>query len=179
MNVQATLNISNLGYEYLNASYVYPTDNSVPVARFKSAATEVTPRVLADHRRAEVRLHKVQYRTRSGFHIRVFLNSPDANVNTPTRGNDNYVGQFNTFSGFCVGGPGHCAPPPETRRKFDLRKRHHKTPGNFHIDATSTVARLAAKGATSFQVNLVMMNTDGTPATDALLLNAVSLNFVE
>ncbi|MBZ5617662.1 MAG: tyrosinase family protein [Acidobacteriia bacterium] len=179
LSVQDTLNIANLGYEYLNASYVYPTDNSVPIARFKSAPAEVAPRVLADHRWAEVRLHKVQYLTRAGFHIRVFLNSPDANVNTPTRGNDNYVGQFNTFSGFCVGGPGHCAPPPETRRKFDLRKRHHKTPGNFHIDATSTVAKLAAQGATAFQVNLVMMNTDGTPATDALLVNAVSLNFVE
>jgi tyrosinase len=179
LNVQDTLNIANFGYEYLKSSHLYPVNNTVPITKFKSAKTPVLPSVMADHSHAEVRLHKVQYRTRGGFHVRVFLNSPQADVNTPTRGNDHYVGQVSTFSGFCVGGPGHCDPPKEHRRKFDLRGRPHKTPGNFHLDATETVQKLSAQGETAFQVNLVVMNTDATPATDALLLNAVSLVFKE
>jgi hypothetical protein len=39
----------------------------------------VKPQVLSDHHRAEVRLHGVQYRTRGGYHVRAFLNSPGAN----------------------------------------------------------------------------------------------------
>jgi tyrosinase len=179
LDVQQTLSIANFGYEYMKASHIYPTENSVPVSKFKSAKTPVAANVLNDHRRAEVRLHKVKYRSRSGFHIRVFLNSPDADIKTPTRGNDHYVGQLNTFFGQCVGGPGHCDPPPETRRRFDCRPRHPKTPGNYRLDATDVVNKLKAQGETAFQVNLVVMNTDGTPAPDALLLNAVSLNFIE
>jgi tyrosinase len=179
LNVQQTLSIANFGYEYMKASNIYPTESSVPVSKFKSAKTPVAANVLNDHRRAEVRLHKVKYRSRSGFHVRVFLNSPDAGIKTPTRGNDHYVGQLNTFFGQCVGGPGHCDPPPETRRRFDCRPRHPKTPGNYRLDATDVVNKLKAQGETAFQVNLVVMNTDGTPAPDALLLHAVSLNFIE
>lgn len=178
-NVQQTYSISAFGYEYVKASHLYPTNDSVPIAKLKTAKTPVAPHVLNDHRCAEVRLHKVKYRNRAGFHIRVFLNSPGADVDTPTRGNDHYVGVINTFFGHCVGGPGHCDPPPETRRKFDLRPRHRKTPGNYRLDATEVVNKLKAQGETSFQVNLVVMNTDGTPAPDALLMNAVSLNFIE
>jgi len=83
------------------------------------------------------------------------------------------------FTGLCVGGPGHCDTPKETRRKFDHRPRHHKTPTNFRIDATDAAARLRGQGATDFQVNLVVLNIDGTPATDALRLDAVSLNFFD
>src|SRR5260370_9088280 len=177
--VQETLNIADFGYEYMTALLVYPADDTAPISKFKSARTPVQAHVLADHRRVEVRLHKVKYRTRSGFHIRVFLNSPGADEKTPTRGNPNYVGIVNTFSGYCVGGPGHCDPPPEKVRKFDLRARHRKTPGNFSIDATATVRKLKGQGENAFDVTLRWLNPAGTPATDALLLNAVSLNFVQ
>jgi tyrosinase len=179
LDVQQTLNVANFGYEYLKAAHLYPTNNVVPMAKFNSAPTPVAQPVLDDHSSAQVRLHNVQYRTRAGFHIRVFLNSPDANVNSPTRGNDHYVGQLNMFTGFCIGGPGHCDQPKQHRKKFDRRPRHHKTPGNFHLDATDAVKKLKAAGETAFQVNLVVLNTDGTPADDALFLNAVSLVFKE
>jgi len=179
LNVEDTLDIANFGYEYVKSEHVYPVGAQLPVSNFKSAKTPVAQNVLNDHSRAEVRLHKVHYRPRGGFHIRVFLNSPDADVKTPTRGNDHYVGQFNMFTGFCIGGPGHCDPPPEKRRKFDRRPRAHKTPGNVHLDATDTVQKLTAQGETAFQVNIVVMNTDGTPADDALLVHAVSLIFKE
>jgi tyrosinase len=147
--------------------------------RFQSAAAAIHPKVVAFHGRAEIRLHTVQYVMRPGFHIRAFLNTPDASVTTPTRGNPNYVGIFSMFTGFCVGGPGHCDVPAPRRSHFDLRPRPHKTPSNIRFDATDAVKRLAAQGATEFSVNLVVLNTDGTAATDALKLNAVSLNFFD
>jgi tyrosinase len=179
LTVGETYDIAKFGYEYMKSSHVFPTDSGTPITKFKSDNAEVHPDVLSNHRRAEVRLHKVRYVTRGGYHIRVFLNSPDADVNTPTRGNPNYVGLLNMFTGFCVGGPGHCDEPKERSRKFDKRARPHKTPGHFRIDATETVQKLAAKGETDLRVNLVVMNTDGTPATDALRLDAVSLNFID
>jgi len=145
--------------------------------RFKSASTTVHPAVLAKHSRAEVRIHKVQYSTAGGAFIRVFLNQPDASATTPTRGNDHFVTQLATFSGDCIGGPGHCDVPTEDRRKYDMRPRPHKTPGNFRIDVTETVRKLTQQGETDFQVNLVVLGLDGAPKANALWMDAVSLNF--
>jgi tyrosinase len=178
-NVGQTLSIDKFGYEYMKSSHVFPTDNTMSIVRFKSANTVVRPQVLQNHRRADIRLHKVRYKVRAGFHIRVFLNQPDADVHTPTRGNDHYVTTVHMFTGSCIGGPGHCDVPAETRRKFDLRPRDHKTPANFRIDVTENVGKLRAKGETNLRVNLVVLNTDGSPAKDALLLDAVSLNFID
>jgi tyrosinase len=90
------------------------------------------------------------------------------------------VGMQSMFTGLCIGGPGHCAPPPTApRRKFDLRHRAHKTPANFRFDCTDTIARLRTLGETDFQVTLVVLNIDGTPAADALHLDGVSLSFFD
>ena len=169
--------ISDLGYEYMKSSYVFETSNDVALVRFKSAAAAIHPAVLERHSHAEIRLHKVQYSTAGGAFIRVFLNQPDADANTPTRGNDRFVTQVATFSGECIGGPGHCDVPPESRRKYDLRPRHRKTPGNFRIDATEAVQRLSEQGETDFQVNLVVLDIDGKPKQNALWMDGVSLNF--
>ena len=177
--VADTASISRLGYEYMMAANMFVTNSAVPIQRFQSAAAPVHPKVVADHSHAEIRLHAVQYVTRPGFHIRAFLNTPGATVETPTRGNPNYVGLVSMFTGVCVGGPGHCDVPEPRTARFDLRPRPHKTPGNFRIDATDAVKRLRAQGATSFSVNLVVLNTDGTPAADALKIDAVSLNFFD
>lgn len=179
LTVEDTLDTSNFGYEYVKAEQMYPVNADLAVSNFRSAKTPVPRNILLDHSRAEVRLHKVHYRTRGGFHVRVFLNSPQAATSTPTRGNDHYVGQFNMFNGFCIGGPGHCDPPQETRRRFDRRARGHKTPSNVRLDASDAVRKLMAQGETSFQVNLVVMNTDGSEAHDALLMHGVSLVFKE
>jgi tyrosinase len=169
--------ISDLGYEYMKSAYVFETNSQLPIARFKSAATAVHPAVLQNHNRAEIRLHKVQYSTSGGAFVRVFLNQPDADASTPTRDNDHFVAQLATFSGECIGGPGHCDVPPESRRKYDIRPRHRKTPGNFKIDATEAVRRLTARGETNFRVNLVVLDIDGTPKPNALRMHGVSLNF--
>lgn len=177
LQVKDVETISDLGYEYMMSAYVFETDSTVPLTRFKSAATAIHPAVLENHSHAEIRLHKVQYSTAGGAFVRVFLNEPDANADTPTRGNDHFVAQVATFSGECIGGPGHCDVPPESRRKYDIRNRHRKTPGNFRIDATEAVRRLTDKGETDFQVNLVVLGIDGKPKPRALWMKGVSLNF--
>lgn len=177
MTVGQVANVRNLGYEYLKSEHLYPTDNQVPITRFKSAKANVHPAVLNNHRQAEVRLHKVQFSVHGGGFIRVFLNLPNADASTPTRNNPNYVGQISLFSGGCVGGPGHCDPPPQERRPWDHRPRHRKTPGNHRLDATEAVQRLTAQGETDLHVNLVVLDLDGKPKSNALFLDAVSLVF--
>ena len=180
MTVADTLSISQLGYEYAQDAQVFPAGNPHPIARFVSQPAAVHPRVAATHRRAEIRLHHVQYTTRAGFFVRAFLNQPDADAATPVENNPHYVGMQSMFTGLCIGGPGHCDPPPPTpRRKFDLRARSHKTPASFRFDCTDAVARLRQQGDTDFQVSLVVLNMDGTPATDALRMDGVSLNFFD
>lgn len=176
-SVKDVLTISDLGYEYLKSAYLFETDPKVPIARFKSAKAGVHPAVLAKHSRAEIRLHKVQYSVAGGAFIRVFVNEPDANADTPTRGNDHFVALVATFSGDCVGGPGHCDVPPESRRKYDQRPRRRKTPGDFRIDATEVIRKFSEQGETEFQVNLVVLDIDGTPKPNALWMDAVSLIF--
>ncbi|HEY0349754.1 MAG TPA: tyrosinase family protein [Pyrinomonadaceae bacterium] len=176
-SVKDVLTISDLGYEYMKSSYLFETNSAVPIARFKSAAATVHPAVLANHSRAEIRIHKVQYSTASGAFVRVFLNEPAASADTPIRDNDHFVAQVATFSGECIGGPGHCDVPPEKKRKYDERPRHRKTPGNFRIDATEAIRKLTEQGATDFQVNLVVLDIDGTPKPNALWMAGVSLNF--
>src|SRR5208282_751848 len=100
-------------------------------------------------------------RARPGYYIRAFLNTPDAGIATPTKGNPSYVGQANMFTGLCVGGPGHCDVPDPPSDKFDRRPRHHKTPSSFRLDATNAVRALHAAGTQAFQVNLVALNLDG------------------
>jgi tyrosinase len=177
-DVSDVASIYRLGYQYMMTSHVFPTDSHTPISRFVSSATTVHPAVVAQHRSAQIRLHAIQYVTRPGYHIRVFLNQPDATVATPTRGNPHYVGQVSTFTGECVGGPGHCDVPPPRVDRFDLRPRPHKTPSSFRLDATAAVKALALEG-TSLQVNLLVLNLDGSPATDALRMDAVSLSFFD
>jgi tyrosinase len=179
MTVADTAEISNLGYEYVMSSHLFETVNSVPLIKFRSAAAGVSADVLAKHKTAQIRVHRVKYPQAGGCFVRAFLNQPDANAKTPVKGNPNYVGQFAMFSGACVGGPGHCEPFEEPRRKFDLRHRHHKTPGNIRFDATAAVERLRGLGATDFKVQLVVLGLDGAPMNNALWVDGVSLTFLD
>ncbi|MBV8369350.1 MAG: tyrosinase family protein [Candidatus Eremiobacteraeota bacterium] len=177
--VQDTYSTRKLGYEYVAKTHLFLTDSDTGIQRFRSEAVSVPPQVIDKRRRAEIRVHTVQYVTRAGYHVRAFLNSPDANASTDVRNNERYVGQVNVLTGLCIGGPGHCAVPQRPTNRFDRRPRHHKTPSNLRFDATGVVRALSAKGETDFHVNLVVLNTDGTPADDALFIDGVSLNFLD
>jgi len=111
--------------------------------------------------------------------IRVFLNLPDANAETPID-HDNYAGYLAVFGhGECIGGPGHCELPPSRPRKYDLRPRSHNTPRNHRINVTRAAQRLLENGATSLQVTLVVIGADYCEDNELLRLEGVSLNFLD
>ena len=110
------------GYEYVKRTCLVPVGLEAPVGRFVSKPIDVPESVRSAFREAEVRLHRVPQLPRSCF-IRVFLNLPDANANTPIE-DPHYAGYLAIFGhGDCYGGPGHCDVPPPRRRKYDLRPR--------------------------------------------------------
>ena len=123
-----------------------------------------------------MRLHRVPQLPRSCF-VRVFLNLPDANANTPID-HANYAGYLAIFGhGDCIGGPGHCAVP--VRGKYDLRPRSHNTPRNHRVNVTKCAKRLFEAGATTIQITLVVVGADYEEDRELLRLDGVSLNFLD
>jgi tyrosinase len=174
--VEDSLRTQKLGYEYASDTYVFPSSNLLGTTRFRSANAGVKASLLSSHR-AEVRVHCVQQPLES-FLVRVFLNQPDADVNTAIDNNPHYAGYFSVFGhGPCIGGPGHCDPPPRPRRKFERKTPDHNDPWNVRLDVTDTVQKLVAAGATDLQVNLVVISGINRTGPGSLRLEGVSLTF--
>ncbi|HEU0013621.1 MAG TPA: tyrosinase family protein [Longimicrobium sp.] len=171
-----TLDITRFGYEYVKSTCLIPVGTEVPVGRFVSRPVGVPEPVRAGFRIAEVRLHRVPQLDRSCF-VRVFLNLPDANADTPID-HPNYAGYLAVFGhGECIGGPGHCGV--QERRPFDLRPRSHNTPRNHRVNVTRTARRLLEEGAGSLQITLVTIGADYCQDNELLRLEGVSLNFLD
>ncbi len=179
--VQQLLDVGKLGYEYVMDSKYYGINSDVPVVKLNTKATDVHKEVLENHKKVEVRLHGVRRAVKSHF-IKVFLNAPDANHDTPIKENDNFVGYAARFGhGNCVGGPGHCDVPELNRHFFDNRHRHHNTPTNHRFDATEQVKKLIASGAKDIEVNVVVMGPHGKLAEGdtRALMDGISVNFFD
>lgn len=179
MNVSDTLSTRKLGYEYLRDTYHYPVNGQLGLLRFNAEKAGVKPQVFETFRKAEVRLHRMHVANLFNAVIRVFLNAPEATVETSVKDNPHYVGQVTTFHGSCYGGPGHCDKPLPKTRRFDKRPLHHHEPRNFRIDATEAVQRMLNKGESDISVHLVVMGIDGKPIDDAVFIDGVSLNFMD
>jgi tyrosinase len=174
--IRDTLEMRRFGYEYVKSTCLLPVGAESPVARFVSKPLEIADNVWAGFQRAEVRLHRVPQLPRSCF-VRVFLNLPDANANTPID-EAKYAGYLAIFGhGECIGGPGHCAVP--VRGKYDLRPRSHNTPRNHRVDVTKCAKRLFDEGATTIQITLVVVGADYEEDRELLRLDGVSLNFFD
>ncbi|HEX2189583.1 MAG TPA: tyrosinase family protein [Longimicrobiaceae bacterium] len=173
-----TLDIARFGYEYVKSSFLIPVGLETPVGRFVSRPIDVPEAVrdAAGRGKVEVRLHRVPQLVRSCF-IRVFLNLPDANADTPID-HANYAGYLAVFGhGPCIGGPGHCEVPE--RRPYDLRPRSHNTPRNHRVDVSKTARRLLAEGAASLRITLVVIGVDYCEDDGLLRMDGVSLNFLD
>jgi tyrosinase len=174
--IRDTLDMYRFGYEYVKSAYIVPVGVEAPVGKFTSERIAVSDYVRSAFQKAEVRLHRVPQLLRSCF-IRVFLNLPDANANTPLE-DEHYAGYLAVFGhGDCYGGPGHCAVPPS--RKYDLRPRSHNTPRNYRVNVTKCAKALFAKGATALQITLVVLGVDYAEDKELLRLEGVSLNFLD
>lgn len=174
--IQDTLDMRRFGYEYVKSMCLLPVGVASPVARFVSKPMEIAANVRTSFQSAEVRLHRVPQLPRSGF-VRVFLNLPDANANTPID-HPNYAGYLAIFGhGDCIGGPGHCSIPQ--RSKYDLRPRSHNAPRNHRVNVTKCAKALFSAGAASITITLVVIGPDYREDHELLRLDGVSLNFLD
>jgi tyrosinase len=174
--IAETLDISRFGYEYVKSTHVVPVGLGAPVGRFVSRPIQVPEAVAGGFATAEVRLHRVPQLDRSCF-VRVFLNVPDANADTPVD-HPGYAGYLAVFGhGECIGGPGHCAVPG--RRPYDLRPRSHNTPRNHRVNVTRTARALIEGGARRLQITLVVIGVDYCRDDELLRLEGVSLTFLD
>ncbi|HET6843776.1 MAG TPA: tyrosinase family protein [Candidatus Angelobacter sp.] len=176
--IRDTLDMNRFGYEYVKSAHVVPVGSGSPVGRFVSRPMPISDSVRTAFQQAEVRLHRVPQLPRSCF-VRVFLNLPDANTQTPLT-SDHYAGYLAIFGhGECYGGPGHCDLPPQRPRPFDLRGRHHNTPRNHRVNVTACAKRLLGKGASTLSITLVVIGADYVEDKELLRLEGVSLNFMD
>ncbi|KAF0811743.1 hypothetical protein IGB42_03760 [Andreprevotia sp. IGB-42] len=173
-----TLDAFRFGYEYVRGSYLVPVGLASAVGRFVSRPIAVAKPVRSAFNHAEVRLHRVPQLPRSCF-VRVFLNLPDANAETPLD-HPNYAGYLAIFGhGPCYGGPGHCDIPPPRRPGIDTRPRHHNAPRNHRIDVTAAAQKLLAAGADALQITLVVIGADYREEKELLRLEGLSLAFMD
>jgi len=168
VTTEAVWDMKKLGYEYLTDE-VQPTAFTAtekfagtPVVGFSLASVEPTVE------KAELEFQNVLH-PRSSCEIRVFFNQPDANVSTPTVGNDHYAGSLFLFGhGECPGEAGHCAPDRGPIDQFDIRRPSHVQPFNASVDVTEALQKLA--GANEVSVTLVATDFNGNqlpnPGTD-------------
>jgi tyrosinase len=169
------------GYEYVKATAVMRVGAQALVGRFTSKPITISDKVRQHFARAEVRLHRVPQLPRSCF-IRVFLNEPTANAETPLD-RESYAGYLAVFGhGPCIGGPGHCDLPPREARPFDRRQRSIRsmnTPRNYRVNVTRCIRNLVKKEAKEITVTLVVIGVDYQEDLDLLRLDGVSLSFFD
>jgi len=177
VSVNEMLDIHKLGYDYVKDARAWELDSGQELTHLKTEKAGLPETAFEGHRKVEVRFHNVRRAVKS-YVVRVFLNLPEADVNTPTVGNDHYVGYFGRFGhGPCIGGPGHCDPPPSPL-PFEKPTRHHNTPQNYRLDATACVAKLLAQGEKDFHVNVVVVHGNGG-ASEGLKMDSVSLHVID
>jgi tyrosinase len=74
---------------------------------------------------------------------RVFLNNPDADVDTPRDPAHGYAGSFTVFGhGGCYGEEGHCDPGQRTTDAFDRRPPHPLTPFTKTVVVSEALRRV-------------------------------------
>jgi tyrosinase len=98
--------------------------------------------------RADLVFYGVEHRGPS-FEARVFLNTPEANVDTELNLESGYAGSFVIFGhGGCFGDSGHCEVPPEARDPFDKRPPHGMAPLTKLVEITDALKRARGAGDT-------------------------------
>lgn len=179
MTVKDTMSTQKLGYIYMRDSVYFDVASDIGLKKFNSEASKVSSNTLDTHRKAEIKIHRVRRGNLQNAHIRVFLNTPNATLNTQTVGNENFVEEITTFHGTCYGGPGHCDLPLDKTRLFDHRALHHHEPRNYKIDASDAIKRVLRNGEDDITIQLVIVGIDGNTIDNAVYIDGVSLNFLD
>jgi tyrosinase len=152
--------------------------------RFVSEPLELPAHgVEADFVRADLQFHGVDHSGLS-YEARVFLNQPDADLETPPEPGDKggYAGSFHVFGhGGCFGDVGHCDVPTD-RNPNDRRLPHPLTPHTKTVIVTEQLRRLRDHTDTGQLTVTVVADVYGLgdlpvgrDASEPLLFDSISL----
>jgi hypothetical protein len=115
------------------------------------------------------------------YEVRLFLNNPNADVNTPRTLEEGYAGRFTVFGhGGCYGDLGHCDVPLASTDPTDLRRPHPLTPLNTYVTITDALRHLLERGdqlhtVTLVPVSIMPLRKDRKPAPELFRFDDVSL----
>lgn len=142
------------------------------VERFVSDPIDL-PDDLADVARADLVFYGVDHSGPS-FEARIFINAPDASVDTP-RDDPHYAGSFCIFGhGGCFGDVGHCDVPTEPPDPFDVRPPHALVPAAKTVIVTDALRRIVDPSDETLTVTAVAV-VPGDGANDVLSFDTVRL----
>lgn len=112
------------------------------------------------------------------FEARVFLNVPEAGLETPLELEAGFAGSFVVFGhGGCFGDEGHCHVPERYKDPFDSRPLHPLTKQTKMVDVGAALARVAP-GAEQLTVTALAVVAGEERAELADLLFFSSMRFV-
>ena len=141
------------------------------VDRFVSPPIDL-PEDAADMYRADLVFYDVDH-SGASYEARIFINSPDADADTP-RDHPNYAGSFHIFGhGGCYGDVGHCVVPTE-RDPFDLRPPHQLVPASKTVVITDAFKRIVGPQDETMTVTVVALVPGDTP-NDVLQFETIRL----
>jgi hypothetical protein len=108
---------------------------------------------------------------------RVFVNAPDATLDTPREPEHGYAGSFVIFGhGGCAGDEGHCDVPAEPKDLFDSRPLHPLTPQTKTVDVSDALRRVHGDGDSILVTVLpVVAGPESTELQDVLEFSAMRL----
>ena len=112
------------------------------------------------------------------FEARVFVNNPNADINTPPTEASGFAGCFSVFGhGGCFGDVGHCEPSKKPEDSFDPRPSHPLLPMKKVVIATAAIRRAMAQGADIHVtvVPVIKSWTEKTALDDVLKFDHINL----
>jgi hypothetical protein len=148
-----------------------------PAAKVYRSTTRISVAQLpAQFSRADLEFIGVDHAGAS-YEARVFVNNPNADLNTPQTEATGYAGSFNIFGhGGCFGDVGHC-DVTSARDEFDPRPAHPLLPIKKVVVATTAIKNAVAQHAdiTVTVVPIVKSWTEKSGLEDVLKFDHINL----
>jgi hypothetical protein len=125
--------------------------------------------------RADLEFHGLDHRGDS-YEGRVFLNNPEAGLDTPTDPENGYAGSFYVFGhGPCYGDEGHCEVPEGPIHPFDYRQPHPLNREVIVLPITEALGRVVESGEAQLRVTVVPTNVHDEDVGDVLSFERLTL----
>lgn len=138
---------------------------------------KLSPSTIArEFTRADLVFYGVDHRGPS-YEALVFLNAPEATLDTPLDVEAGFAGSFVIFGhGGCFGDVGHCEVPAAPRDPFDSRPPHGLTPQTKMVDITEAFKHPRCAGETlTVNVLPVVPHAEGAKQDNVLFFTGLRL----